>query len=167
MMKLRYGYFSVNKNLTTIWKECRRYWNSQKNIKINEKSSFATEQIAKMNLSRKRAIKQSEQYYLKFIAESNQEKKTLIRVCFEYLGDSLFGTEAKMTDTLNNWIIQYGVNPIKFQKTPNRDYEKIFVDAFEEVHEGTYEPFFCPHCGAEIEFPILNCPKCNSLLDLV
>lgn len=165
-MILRYGYFSLNKRLSYIWQESRLYWSSQKNMQIKKNSSFATDKIAKMNLSRKRALKQSEEYYLKFVKDPNKQDVTHVRVCFEYLGDSLLGAEAKMENTINNWILQFGVNPILFQKSPIKEYEKIFIDAFEEVQEGKREAIYCPYCGIELKTPFKYCPECGSLLDL-
>lgn len=163
----RYGYFSLNKSLSNVWQECRLYWNSQKNMHINKKLSFATDKIAKMNLSRKRAIKQSEQYYLKFVRDLNKQDITHVRVCFEYLGDSFLGTESKMGDNINNWILQYGLGPIKFQKSPIKEYEKLFIDAFKKTQESKKEFIFCPYCGVKIKTPGKHCPECGSLLDFL
>ena len=165
-MILRYGYFSLNKKLSDVWQESRVFWISQQNIHINKESSFATEKIAKLNLTRKRALKQSEVYYLKFVKDPNKQDITHVRICFEYLGDSLLGTETKMEGIVNNWILQFGVNPILFQKSPIKENEKIFIDAFEEVQEGKREVIYCPYCGIEIKTPFKYCPECGSLLDL-
>lgn len=166
-MKPRYGYFSLVKNLSHVWQESRLYWSSQKKISIKKDSSFATDTIAKMNLSRKRALKQSEEYYLKFTRDPKELSVTHIRICFEYLGDSLLGTETKMENAINNWILQFGVEPIKFQKSPIKEYEKLFIDAFEETYSSKKEVTFCPYCGTKIKTPFKNCPGCGSLLDFL
>ena len=162
----RYGYFSLNKKLSDVWEESRLFWISQQNIKIKKELSFATEKIAKLNLARKRALKQSEEYYLKFVKDPDKGDITHVRICFEYLGDSLSGTESKMEMIVNNWIQQLGVKPILFQKSPIKEYEKIFIDAFEKIQEDKREALFCPHCGVELKMPFRYCPECGSLLDL-
>ena len=163
----RYGYFSLIKSLSYVWQESRLYWNSQKKIRLKKDSSFATDKIAKMNLSRPHALKQSEEYYLKFTKDPNDQSITHVRVCFEYLGDSLFGTEGKMERTINNWILQFGVDPIKFQKHPIKEYEKFFIDAFDETHVSKKEVVFCPYCGIKIKAPLKYCSGCSSLLDFL
>ena len=96
-MNFRYGYFSLNKNLEDVWEKSRNYWNSLKNIRIKKNSSYATKSYAIMNVSRKRHLKQSEEYYLKFVTDPNRQDIIHVRVSFEYLGDSLLGTEGQGT----------------------------------------------------------------------
>ncbi len=163
----RYGYFSLKKNFNYVWQESRLYWSSQKNMHIKKNSSFATDKIAKMNLSRKRALKQSEEYYLKFVKDPNEQSIIHVRICFEYIGDSLLGTEAKMEKIINNWILQFGVDPIRFQKNPIKENEKFFIDAFEETHVSKKEVTFCPYCGIKIKTSLKYCPECGSLLDFL
>ena len=165
-MNLRYGYFSLNNNLDDVWQKSRIYWKSLKKMKIKKNSSYATKNFAVMNVSRKRAIKQSEEYYLKFVSDPKMQDITHVRVCFEYLGDSLFGTETGMERTVNDWIILFNVEPIKFQRNPIKENEIFFIDTMEEAQVRKKGGLFCPHCGNKIKTPLKYCPECGSLLDL-
>lgn len=164
-MNLRYGYFLLNNNLDDVWQKSRKYWNSIEKMRIKKKSSYATKKIAILNLSRKHALKQSEEYYLKFVKDPNKQDITHVRVCFEYLGDSLFGTETKMEMTVNEWILLFGVEPIKFQKHPNKENEIFFTDLMEEAKIHKKVVGFCPYCGKKIKPPLKYCSECGSLLD--
>ena len=164
-MNLRYGYFSLSKNLDDVWQESRKYWNSLKNMRIKKNSSYATKKIAMMNLSRKRAIKQSEEYYLKFVKDPNKQDIIHVRVCFEYFGDSLFGVEAKMERTVNDWILLFGVEPIKFERSPIKENEIFFSDLIVEAQARKKGSIFCPYCGIKIKSHLKYCPECGSLLD--
>jgi len=164
-MNLRYGYFSLNNNLDDVWQKSRIYWNSLKKMKIKKNTSYATKNFAIMNVSRKRALKQSEEYYLKFVTDPTRQDITHVRVCFEYLGDSLLGTEAGMEMTVNEWIILFDVEPIKFQRKPIKDNEIYFIDIMEEAQVRKKGGLFCPHCGMKIKTPLKYCPECGSKLD--
>lgn len=164
-MILRYGYFSLNNNLDDVWQKSRTHWKSLKNMKIKKNSSFATKEYAIMNVSRKRSLKQSEEYYLKFVTDPSKQDIIHVRVCFEYLGDSLFGTEAGMERTVNEWIILFNVEPIKFQRKTNKENEIYFIDTMEEAQIRKKGGSFCPHCGMKIKTLIKYCPECGSLLD--
>ncbi len=163
-MILRYGYFSLNNNLEDVWQKSRIYWNSLKKMRIKKKSSFATKEYAIMNASRKRALKQSEEFYLKFVSDPNNQNITHVRVCFEYLGDSLIGTESGMEKTVNDWIIQFDVEPIKYQRKPIKEKEIFFIDTMEEAQVRKKGDLFCPYCGKKIKAPLKFCPECGSRL---
>jgi len=164
-MILRYGYFSLNNNLDDVWQKSRIYWNSLEKMRIKKKSSFATKEYAIMNVSRKRALKQSEEYYLKFVSEPNNQNITHVRVCFEYFGDSLFGTEAGMERTVNDWIKLFNVEPIKFQRNPIKENEIFFSDTMEKAQVRKKGAHFCTYCGMNIKIPQKYCPECGSQLD--
>ena len=163
-MNFRYGYFSLNKNLEDVWEKSRNYWNSLKNIRIKKNSSYATKSYAIMNVSRKRHLKQSEEYYLKFVTDPNRQDIIHVRVSFEYLGDSLLGTEAGMQKTVNDWIMLFDVEPIKFQRTPIKENEAFFIDSMEEAQIRKKGGQFCPYCGNKIKTALKFCPECGSLL---
>jgi hypothetical protein len=164
-MNLRYGYFSLNNNLDDVWQKSRIYWNSLKNMRIKKNSSYSTKEFAVMNLSRKRALKQSEEYYLKFVSDPNKQDITYVRVCFEYLGDSLLGTEAGMQRTVNDWIMLFDGEPIKFRRNPIKENEIFFIDTMEEAQVRKKGGQFCPHCGMKIKTFLKYCPECGSKLD--
>ncbi|MHA2180566.1 MAG: zinc ribbon domain-containing protein [Promethearchaeota archaeon] len=165
-MNFKYGYFSVNQNLEDVWEKSRIYWNSLENMKIKKNSSFATKSYAIMNVSKKRPLKQSEEYYLKFVIDPNLQDITHVRVSFEYLGDSLLGTEAGMQTTVNEWIKLLDVEPINFQSTPIKENEIFFIDSMEETQVRKKGGQFCPYCGNKIKTLIKFCPECGSQLKI-
>jgi NADH pyrophosphatase NudC (nudix superfamily) len=165
-MNFKYGYFSLNKNLEDVWEKSRIYWNSLKKTRIKKNSSYATKSYAIMNVSRKRPLKQSEEYFLKFVSDPNQQDITHVRVSFEYLGDSLLGTEAGMQTTVNDWIMLLDVEPIKFQSSPIKENEIFFIDSIEEAQVRKEGGQFCPYCGNKIKTPLKFCPECGSQLKL-
>ncbi|MHA2038118.1 MAG: zinc ribbon domain-containing protein [Promethearchaeota archaeon] len=144
----------------------RTYWTSLRNMSIKKNISYATKQFAILNVSRKRALKQSEEFYLKFVTDPNNQDVTHVRVCFEYLGDSLIGTESGMEKTVNDWIILFNVEPIKFQRKPMKENEIFFIDAMEEAQIHKKGDFFCPFCGKKLKSFVKYCPECGSKLDM-
>ena len=52
---------------------------------INDEQSFAKDKIAKMNVSRKRALKQSEEYYFKFAVDPNNPNRTHCFLIFYFV----------------------------------------------------------------------------------
>lgn len=162
-MNFRYGYFYINESLSELWNQSRSYWSSQKKIRIISKSSFSTKTFAKMHLSKKGTFTQSEEYYLRFVKDSNNPNITYVRVSFEFLGDSLTGATGRMKRTINNWINALNLPSIKFTRKPLKEYEVFFSKLVEEEKKEK-KIQFCPHCGQKLEEPKKFCHMCGSEL---
>ncbi len=171
-MNPRYGYFSINEDLLTIWKRTMAYWSSIREIIIDGNSSFATEKYANLNLSRKRALKQAEQYYFKLAYEPDN-KTTHIKIFIEYFGDSITGSVApRMERTVNDWVESFNRPPVNFEKKPVSEYERFFQDVKEEhdtspIKKAEMETIYCTYCGAKIKRAHKFCEQCGSKIELI
>ena len=128
----RYGYFTIDRNLAEVWKISLSYWNSREKTTVNGQTSFATDKYAKLNISRKRSLGFSEQYYIKFVKSPDRADITHVKIYFEYMGDSLGGATSRMERAINDWIAEFNSPPIKFQKKSVRENEIYFSDLMEE-----------------------------------
>lgn len=167
-MGSRYGYFHVDQNLQKIWKKSLGFWRAQEKTIIIEEESFATDKIAKMHISRKRALKQSEEYYLRLVVDSNHSDRTHIKVYFEYMGDSLTGATSRMINNVNRWIRHLNEPQISFVKKPVKDFEIFFTEMMEPKKISITEEkarSFCPFCGQKREGPHQFCAECGSKLE--
>ena len=163
-MNTKYGYFSINQNLQEIWEKSRNYWKSQKKIFINHDTSYSTDKFGKMDLSKRRSLKQSEEYKISLARDPNNPNITYVKVFFEYYGDAFLGATKRMEQTINNWIIELNLSPINFHRNPLKEYEVFFDEMIENYQLKTQktESNFCPYCGKKIEEDQKICQFCGS-----
>ena len=163
-MNTKYGYFSVNQNLQDLWEQSRKYWRSQKKVFIKHESSYTTEKFGKMDLSKRRSIKQSEEYKIYYAQDQNDPNITYVRIFFEYYGDAFLGATKRMERMINKWINQFNVDPIIFHKKPIKEYEIFFTDIIEyyELIAQESNEIICPFCGKKNEGNQNICQYCGS-----
>jgi len=166
-MNTKYGYFSINQNLPIIWEKSRNYWKVQKKIFINHNTSYTTNKFGKMDLSKKRSFKQSEEYKISFAQDPNNPNLTYVRVYFEYYGDAFLGATRRMEQTINEWINQFNLPSISFHRNALKEYEVFFDEMIEDyqlkLHKS--ENNLCPYCSKEIEEGQKICQFCGSTID--
>ena len=139
-------FLSINRNLEEIWEISRRYWKSQKKIFIKHDSSYTTDKFGKLDLSKRRSLKQSEEYKINFARDPNDSNITYVRVFFEYYGDAFLGATKRMERTINEWINEFNIAPITFHRNALKEYEIFFNDMIENyqlISEKKTE-IFCP-----------------------
>jgi len=151
-----------------VWQKALSFWSSQEDYVIKADSSFATENYANLNISRKRTLTQSEEYFIKIARDPKEPEITHVKVFFEYFGDSLLKkAEARMKRTINDWMQLYDRPPTEFYKKAVKDYEIFFQDMKEEHEQGgkKKEKNFCPYCGKAVHPEHAFCKECGSRLE--
>jgi len=166
-MNTKYGYCSINRNLEEIWEISRNYWKSQKKIFIKHDSSYTTDKFGKLDLSKRRSLKQSEEYKINFARDPNDPNITYVRVFFEYYGDAFLGATKRMERTINEWINEFNIAPISFHRNALKEYEIFFSDMIEkyQLKSEKKTEVFCPLCGKKIEEGQKICQYCGSNID--
>lgn len=165
-MRPKYGYLTINQNIAAIWKRSLDFWRIQKKITINSDTSFATKKYAILNLSKKRAFTQSEEYYIKFAKDLERDDITHIKIYLEYMGDSLTGgAKSSMLGMSNHWIQDLNEPPITFLNNPIKENEIYFDEVMEEEEEvfKKEKASFCHFCGFKYEMENSKfCKQCGA-----
>jgi hypothetical protein len=163
----KYGYLTIHRSISAIWKRSLDFWRVQKKIMINSDTSFATKKYAILNLSKKHKFSQSEQYYIKLAKDLKQDDITHIKIYLEYMGESLTGgTMSNMMGMVNHWIKDLEGSPIKFLRIPIKDNEIYFSEVMEEEEVKLFKEekaSFCSYCGFKIENEQMKfCAQCGT-----
>ena len=166
-MNTKYGYFLINRKLPDIWDTSRIYWRSQKNMFIKHDTSYMTDKFGKIDLSKRRSFKQSEEYKISLARDPNDPNITYARVFFEYYGDAFIGASKRMENTINEWICQFNLAPISFHRNPLKEYEVFFSDIVEEyqIRSQKSKELYCIFCGKKLEKEEKICQFCGSNIE--